>query len=236
MALKTNYKEDILNTAVNTKRKYNMINNSDGTVSFEDVTVYTQLGDTFGAADINNTNSRIEEVFQCASDGKALIAEAVTGKGIETSADDTYEQMADNIKAIATDPIIDVSYADESAIYADKHQDGTATTSITLLKNSTYIVTSFYSFAAFDGSFYGVNCTVTDIEVTNTSGELSNLKNYNNASRIKDNDDYKFTSWRGYRVDRIVTSDIDSNYTASCTMSSSYEKLLYLNIVAVRIE
>lgn len=39
MVLKTNYKEDVL-AASNTKRKYNMITNDDGTVSFEDVTEY----------------------------------------------------------------------------------------------------------------------------------------------------------------------------------------------------
>lgn len=55
MALKTNYKEDVFSG----NRKYNMINNGDGTVSFEDVTDYSQVGDTFGAADINETNSAI---------------------------------------------------------------------------------------------------------------------------------------------------------------------------------
>lgn len=51
--LKTTYKDDVLNESVNTRRKYNMIQNDDGTVSFEDVTVYSQIGDTFGAGDIN---------------------------------------------------------------------------------------------------------------------------------------------------------------------------------------
>lgn len=53
MALRTDYKDDILDISKNEKRKYNMITNSDGTVSFEDVTVYSQVGDTFGAADVN---------------------------------------------------------------------------------------------------------------------------------------------------------------------------------------
>ena len=57
--LKTNYKDDVLDTSKNTKRKYNMINNPDGTVSLEDVTSYTQVGDKFGAGDINGTNTEI---------------------------------------------------------------------------------------------------------------------------------------------------------------------------------
>lgn len=61
MALKTNYKEDVLATA-NTKRKYNMITNDDGTVSFEDVTEYQQTGDNFGAADINTTNMAVNNI------------------------------------------------------------------------------------------------------------------------------------------------------------------------------
>lgn len=52
MATKT-YKDDILDTSANMRRKYNLIQNDDGTVSFEDVTVYLQVGDSFGAADIN---------------------------------------------------------------------------------------------------------------------------------------------------------------------------------------
>lgn len=60
--LKTNYKDDVLDTSVNEKRKFNMIQNSDGTVSFEDVTEYTQTGDSFGAADINATNAAVNDV------------------------------------------------------------------------------------------------------------------------------------------------------------------------------
>lgn len=59
--LKTNYKDDVLDTSVNEKRKFNMIQNSDGTVSFEDVTEYTQTGDSFGAADINATNAAVNK-------------------------------------------------------------------------------------------------------------------------------------------------------------------------------
>lgn len=51
--LRTDYKDDLLDTSVNTQRKYRMVTNDDGTVSFEDATVYTQNGDTFGASDIN---------------------------------------------------------------------------------------------------------------------------------------------------------------------------------------
>lgn len=60
--LKTTYKDDVLNTSANEKRKYNMITNEDGTVSLVDATDYLQVGDSFGAADINATNEKVNEL------------------------------------------------------------------------------------------------------------------------------------------------------------------------------
>ena len=57
--LRVDYKDDILDSSLNTKRKYNIIENEDGTKSLEDVSVYTQNGDSFGAADINKTNQAV---------------------------------------------------------------------------------------------------------------------------------------------------------------------------------
>lgn len=57
--LPVNFKDDILKENMNGKRRFNMIQNSDGTVSFEDVTEYTQVGSTFGAAQINATNTAV---------------------------------------------------------------------------------------------------------------------------------------------------------------------------------
>ena len=53
--LKTNYKDDIFSG----NRKYNMISNGDGTVSFIDMTTYSQVGDAFAGADINATNLEV---------------------------------------------------------------------------------------------------------------------------------------------------------------------------------
>ena len=46
------------------------------------------------------TKSELEEVFQSVSNGKSLIAEAITDKGVETSATDTFKTMAQNIEKI----------------------------------------------------------------------------------------------------------------------------------------
>lgn len=58
MALKTDYKDD----GFAGNRKYRMITNADGTMSFEDVTPYDPVGDSFGALDINTTNTEINKL------------------------------------------------------------------------------------------------------------------------------------------------------------------------------
>lgn len=69
--LRTDYKDDVLDTSKNEKRKYNLIQNADGTFSLEDVTAYTQVGDSFGAADINTTNKKVNEM-DCSLNGCSL--------------------------------------------------------------------------------------------------------------------------------------------------------------------
>ena len=56
--LKTDY-QDYTFTG---NKKFNLINNSDGTVSLEDMTEYSVEGDEFGANDINATNQRVNEM------------------------------------------------------------------------------------------------------------------------------------------------------------------------------
>lgn len=63
ITLPTNYRDDILNTSAEGKRKYVMSYNQDGTVSFEDVTPYEQVGSDFGACDINTANEAINQSF-----------------------------------------------------------------------------------------------------------------------------------------------------------------------------
>lgn len=60
--LKTNYVDDVLDSSKNQLRKYQQIQNDDGTFSFVDVTEYTTTGTSFGAKDINDTNSKVNEL------------------------------------------------------------------------------------------------------------------------------------------------------------------------------
>lgn len=56
--LKMNYTNDVFEG----NRKYQITDNSDGTKSIEDVTVYTSEGDMFGADDINATNAEVNRL------------------------------------------------------------------------------------------------------------------------------------------------------------------------------
>lgn len=57
--LPVDFRDDILSEDMNNRRRYQMITNSDGTVSFEDVTKYDQVGSNFGQAQINATNKAV---------------------------------------------------------------------------------------------------------------------------------------------------------------------------------
>lgn len=61
--LPVDFKDDILNTEVNQKRKYQQTFNSDGSVSLDDVTTYTQQGSEFGALQVNQTNKAINNIY-----------------------------------------------------------------------------------------------------------------------------------------------------------------------------
>lgn len=59
--LPTNFQDDILNASMDGKRRYNQVQNTDGTISLEDASVYDQVGSNFGAGQINATNKAVNE-------------------------------------------------------------------------------------------------------------------------------------------------------------------------------
>lgn len=95
--LKTNYVDDVLDTSVNVKRKYRMIQNADGTVSFDDVTTYTQNGDSFGAKDINDTNAAVNELNSNLSNKQPIGNYALFEPNSTDTANIGIDLAADNI-------------------------------------------------------------------------------------------------------------------------------------------
>lgn len=66
--LKTNYKDAELSPSMNGKRQYELQYNEAGYTNLVDKTAYTEVGDTFGADDINATNSAVNELNQNLTD------------------------------------------------------------------------------------------------------------------------------------------------------------------------
>lgn len=74
----------------------------DETLEVEDTKARTDIGDvtTLRTNAKDNLVKAVNECFQSASDGKALIASAITGKGVNTDSGATYAVMAENISSI----------------------------------------------------------------------------------------------------------------------------------------
>lgn len=84
---------------------------------------------------ITQLNNNQTELFQSVSDGKAKIAEAITDKGVTTSATDTFDNMANNIHQITTSSGGETTEIPEG--YVDT-SDATADASKILLGYSAY--------------------------------------------------------------------------------------------------
>lgn len=78
MALRTDYQDDVFSG----QRKYIMTDNGDNTVSFTDVTSYSQVGDNYGAALVNSQNEMINNFSSAivVSNTDIPIAERTAGK------------------------------------------------------------------------------------------------------------------------------------------------------------
>ena len=64
-------------------------------------------------SEVDNLSSRVDEVFQSVSNGKNLLARAITDKGINTLATDNFETMSNNIKNIKSVDIFKIYLGEE---------------------------------------------------------------------------------------------------------------------------
>lgn len=81
----------------------------------------------------NQVQGAIDQLFTSVSNGKSLIAGAITDKGVSTSANDSFSQMASNIKKIETNNIVSRAlagcdfYNDNFTIGKNSYKNITAT-------------------------------------------------------------------------------------------------------------
>ena len=103
MALKTDYKD----AAWSGDRLYKITDAGSGKSTIEDVTSYTVSGDNFGAKDINATNKAVNDLLdkmttlgKSVSDGKTLVAAAITAKKVAATVSDSFATLAEKIGQI----------------------------------------------------------------------------------------------------------------------------------------
>lgn len=103
MALKTDYKD----AAWSGDRLYKITDAGNGKSTIEDVTSYTVSGNSFGAKDINATNKAVNGLTddmatlkKSVSDGKTLVAAAITAKKVAATVSDSFETLAKKIGQI----------------------------------------------------------------------------------------------------------------------------------------
>ena len=80
---------------------------------------------------ISGLNTNVNKLFQSVSSGKAKVAEAITDKGVSTSADASFDEMANNIRSIESGGSIPPGYVNTS--------DATATASDILNGKTAYV-------------------------------------------------------------------------------------------------
>ena len=116
--LKTDYKDDILDSTQNLRRKFRMITNDDGTFSFEDVTDYLQYGDSFGALDLNAITNAI--MNECLKRTDVVDNAESTATDLPASANIVRELKENMIKPPSTSTLISSNFTSGSRYEADE--------------------------------------------------------------------------------------------------------------------
>ena len=143
--LPVNYVDDALNSAMDGKRRYKVINNADGTISLEDVTTYDQVGSNFGASQLNAICKAINE---SADSGKIIddidairattqegyIAGALALKAVDSSLGTLSFGQDDNgnwgYRIAGADPVIPFKSGTNFGLISLAYKEGTKTFTI----------------------------------------------------------------------------------------------------------
>ena len=116
--LPVNFQDDIIDTSVTDKRRYNFIENSDGTKSLEDVTTYLQIGTDYGAKEINEQNQAINDLI----DSNSNVVKAVEKDFVLQKRTLSFIGTTCNIEdsRITKDSLADVYFTSETIYAAEK--------------------------------------------------------------------------------------------------------------------
>lgn len=123
--LPVNFKDDVIDTSVSDKRRYNLITNSDGTTSLEDVTTYEQIGSNFGAEQVNQTNGTVNSLIDSEEETKESLNALNTELGDGTKkvkASETADKLSTprKINGVDFDGTKDIAIKDNTKLSMDK--------------------------------------------------------------------------------------------------------------------
>ncbi|NLY46757.1 MAG: hypothetical protein GX053_12350 [Tissierella sp.] len=190
-----NYNVDIIDTELR-KNKDKTDNITGENIKLSDGTT---LEEKFIEVDtgIENAHDLAQQAFQSASNGKVLVAGAITGKGVLTAPSDTFSKMATNINAIETDPSIGKTDAIASDILKGKKavsQGNLLTGSLELAANALAAqvlnAVTFYNTnpkSKLTGTMPNVGKQVS--RVTTKGGKQTISKGYHDGTGYIDYDD-----------------------------------------------
>ena len=116
------------------------------------------MGTTYATkTELEAVSADVEECFQSGSEGKSLVAAAVTDKGVQTAADATFQEIANNIGEIESrtsiDTIARVLY-DNTSSYGFNYNssDGGIVASPSLIESPTIYLWSLFTYGKPDYS------------------------------------------------------------------------------------
>lgn len=125
--------------------------------------IKTDLGTAQLTTNAKDVKGAINELFQSVSNGKSLIARAITDKGVTTLATDTFEQMANNIRQIITD------------------ESGDTNTYTSQFANVLYNTTKWQVFGDSISTTYNVNENQIWHNLITVDKQFSTITKYNNS-------------------------------------------------------
>lgn len=158
----------------------------------------------------------INEVFQNASNGKVLIANAITGMGVEASPTDTFEELANKILLIVP------------TVYGNIIVD---TTNLEITEGGTSTFTVCLDKAPTNNQ--NINIISDNSKVTvNPSILTFTSSNYNNAQTVTVSTENDAIEDNGYTLKLTLSSDNVSNVIINITVSDDDVNITYNPITA----
>ncbi len=154
--LPTDFKDDILAESMSGKRRYRIIQNTDGTVSLDDVTDYEQVGSTFGAKQVNDMSSAVNSIEDvkaannCTTTEPGFVLDARQGKTLM----DKSNELSRDLNAINDNGAIKGMEAREDGVYITYSPTGGADTVTKKLGSTIVLLGTVTTEQVFDLSMY----------------------------------------------------------------------------------